>query len=133
MCTVLRYILLQCIHQSTLPSTFHETPSPQYNYDDYVIELKSRLQTAHDVAKQKLITAKQKSKEYFDIKSKEYQLGIGDKVLLYDETVRRGRWRKVSNQWFRPYEVIEVDKVKAIVKTGGRAQKVHINGLKHFY
>jgi hypothetical protein len=34
--------------QSTLPSTLHETPSTQYNYDDFVTELRSRLQTAHD-------------------------------------------------------------------------------------
>jgi hypothetical protein len=43
--------------RSTLSSTFHETPNPQYNYDDYVLELKSRLQTAHEVAKGKLLTA----------------------------------------------------------------------------
>jgi hypothetical protein len=114
-------------------STFHETPSPQYNYDDYVMELKSRLQTAHDVAKQKLITAKQKSKEYFDTKAKEIQIDIGDKVLLYDETVRRGRSKKLSSQWIGPYEVIEVDKVNAIIKKGRRVQKVHINRLKPLY
>jgi len=52
--------------QSMLPSTLHETPNTQYGYDDYVLELKSRLQTAHAIARQKLITAKNKSKEYFD-------------------------------------------------------------------
>jgi hypothetical protein len=87
--------------QSTLPSTFHETPNPQYNYDDYVMELKSRLQTAHDVARQKLVTAKQKSKEYFDTKAKEIQIDIGDKVLLYDETVRRGRSKKIKQSMDR--------------------------------
>jgi hypothetical protein len=43
--------------QSTLPSTLHETPSPQYNYDDYVMELKGRLQMAHEIARQTLIIA----------------------------------------------------------------------------
>jgi hypothetical protein len=85
-------------YQSQLPSVFHETPSPQYNYDDYIMELKSRLQTAHDVAKQKLIKAKQKSKEYFYTKVNEVKLNVGDKVLLYDETVRRGRSKKLSQQ-----------------------------------
>jgi hypothetical protein len=87
--------------------------------------LKSRLQTAHDVAKQKLIAARQKSKEYFDTKSKEIQIDIGDKVLLYDETVQRGRSKKLSNQWMGPYEVIEVDKINAI-KKGRRVQKKYI-------
>jgi hypothetical protein len=44
--------------RSTLPSTLHETPSPQYSYDDYVLELKSRLQTAHEVAREKLLETK---------------------------------------------------------------------------
>jgi len=116
--------------QSMLPSTLHETPNTQYSYDDYVLELKSRLQTAHEVARQKLITAKNKSKEYFDENSQEFQLHVGDKVLLYDETVRRGRSRKLSAQWIGPYEVIEVDRVNATIKKG---QKVHINRLKPFY
>jgi hypothetical protein len=54
--------------QSTLPLTLHETPSTQYSYDDYVMELKGRLQTAHEIARQRLMTAKEKSKEYFELK-----------------------------------------------------------------
>jgi hypothetical protein len=120
-------------YKSTLPSTFHETPNPQYNYDDYTMELKSRLQSAHEVARQKLLTAKQKSKEHFDKKSKEFQITVGDKVLLHDETLRRGRSKKLSNQWIGPYEVIGVEKVNAIIKRGRRVQKVHINRLKPLY
>jgi hypothetical protein len=62
--------------QSTLPSTPQETPNPQYNYDSYVLELKSRLQTAHEVAREKLLSSKQKSKEYYDDKSREFKLII---------------------------------------------------------
>jgi hypothetical protein len=41
--------------------TLHETPNPQYECDDYVIELKGSLQTAHEISKQKLIAAQEKS------------------------------------------------------------------------
>jgi hypothetical protein len=119
--------------QSTLPSTLHETPNPQYSYDDYVLELKGRLQTAHEVARQKLITAKEKSKEYFDKRSNKVTLNIGDKVLLYDETVRRGRSKKLNRQWIGPYEVIGIVKVNATIKKGRKLQKVHTNKLKPFY
>jgi hypothetical protein len=85
------------------------------------------------VAKQKFVTAKQKSKEYFDTKAKEIQIDIGDKVLLYGETVRRGRSKKLSSQWIGPYEVVEVGKVNAVIKKGRRVQKVHIDRLKPFY
>jgi hypothetical protein len=43
--------------QPTLPSTLRETLRPQCNYHDSVMEFKSRLRSAHDVAKQKLATA----------------------------------------------------------------------------
>jgi hypothetical protein len=120
--------------QSTLPSTLQETPNPQYNYDSYVLELKSsRLQTAHEVAREKMLSSKQKSKEYYDDKSKEFKLSVGDKVLLYDETVRRGRSKKLSSQWIGPYEVLGLDRVNATIKRGRRIQKVHVNRLKPFY
>jgi hypothetical protein len=51
---------------STLPSAVKGPPEPRYNYGDYVSELKSRLQTAHQQAHQSLIRKKQKSKEYYD-------------------------------------------------------------------
>jgi hypothetical protein len=62
--------------QSTLPSTLQEARNPQYSYDDYVLELKGRLQTAHEVARQKLITAKERSKEYFDKRTHEVTINI---------------------------------------------------------
>ena len=58
---------------------------------------------------------------------------MGDKVLLYDETVRRGRSRKLSSQWIGPYEVVEVNKVNAAVRKGRKLIKVHVNRLKPFY
>jgi hypothetical protein len=118
--------------QSTLPSTLQETPNPQYSYDSYVLELKSRLQTAHEVAREKLLSNKQKSKEYYDDKSREFKLSVGDKVLLYDETVRRGRSKKLSSQWIGPYEVLGLDRVNATIKRGRKVQKVHVNMLKLF-
>jgi hypothetical protein len=54
-------------------------------------------------------------------------------VLLYDETVRRGRSKKLSSQWIGPYVVVVVDKVNATLKWGRKLQKVHINRRKPFY
>jgi hypothetical protein len=119
--------------RSTLPSTLKGDPSTQYNYDDFLVELKSRLQTAHQVAREKLISAKHKSKEYYDRRTEEPSFKTGDKVLLYDETVRRGRSRKLCSQWLGPYDIISVDKVNATIKKGKRIQKVHLNRLKPFH
>jgi hypothetical protein len=84
---------------STLPSALKKPPEPQYNYDDYVSELRSRLQTVHHHAHNNLIACKAKSKLNYDKTSGEMQLQVGDKVLLFDETVRRGRSRKLGAQW----------------------------------
>jgi len=51
---------------STLPSALKKAPEPMYNYDDYVAELKGRLQTVHQQAHKGLIESKGKSKAYYD-------------------------------------------------------------------
>ena len=96
-------------------------------------ELKSRLQSAHRVARDNLIASKGRSKDYFDKKMELMKLSVGDKVLLFDETVRRGRSRKLSSQWIGPYEVVEVNRVNATIRKGRKLMKVHLNRLKHFH
>jgi hypothetical protein len=107
-------------------------PTPKYNYDDYVSELKGRLQFAHAIARENLLQGKAKSKEHFDNKTVQIALQVGDKVLLFDESVRRGRSRKLGAQWLGPYSVTTVEGVNA-TKKGRSLVKVHINRLKPFY
>jgi transposase InsO family protein len=120
-------------HPPSLPSALKADPSPQYNYDDYVAELKGRLQTAHRVAKENLVESKRRSKDYYDQGTEALSIKVGDKVLLYDETVRRGRSKKLSSQWIGPYEVMDIDRVNATIKRGRKLNKVHVNRLKPFY
>jgi transposase InsO family protein len=118
---------------STLPFALKRPPEPSYNYDDYVSELKGRLQTAHQQAHGKLIESKAKSKEHYDKTAGRVKLKVGDKVLLFDETVRRGRSRKLSAQWLGPYTITEMDKVNATITRGRKSVKVHTNRLKLFH
>jgi len=76
--------------KSEVPSALRETPNVQYNYGDYLAELRGRLQLTHEVARQKLISSKERSKEYCDENSETMEIQTGQKVLLFDETVRRG-------------------------------------------
>ena len=59
---------------------------------------KGRLQTDHHAARNNLIESKVRSKDHNDKGTKVMKTEVGDKVLLYDETVRRGRFRKLSSQ-----------------------------------
>jgi hypothetical protein len=84
---------------STLPFALKKPPEPRYNYDNYVSELKERLQTGHQQAHRNLTECKEKSKEHYDKTAGRIKLQVGDKVLLFDETVRRGRSRKCAMAW----------------------------------
>jgi hypothetical protein len=114
-------------HPSTLPSALKKPPERQYNYDDYASELRGRLQTVHQHAHKNLIESKGRSKEHYEKTTGQTKLQVGDKVLLFDETVHRGRSRKLSAQWVRPYTIPELDKVNATIARGSKSTKVHVN------
>jgi len=119
--------------KSEVPSALREVPTVQYNYENYVTELKGRLQSSHEVARQKLLTSKERSKVYYDKDSELPDIQVGQKVLIFDETVRRGRSKKLSPQYIGPYEVLAVEGVNVIIKKGRSAQKVHVNRIRPFY
>jgi len=58
---------------------------------------------------------------------------VGQRVLIFDETIRRGRSKKVSPQYLGPYEVLAVEGVNVILKKGRSSQKVHVNRIRPFY
>jgi hypothetical protein len=120
-------------HPSALPSAVKGPPEPQYNYDGYVSELRGRLQTIHQHTHKNLIKSKSKSKNHYDETARPLELQVGDRVLLFDETVRCWRSRKLSAQWIGPYTMTEVDKVNVTIAKGRKLTKVHVNHLKPFY
>ena len=78
--------------------------------------MKSRLQSSHEVAREKLLSSKDKSKVYYDKNSETPDVQVGQKVLIFDETVRRGRSRKLSPQYVGPHDVLAVERVKVVIK-----------------
>ena len=58
---------------------------------------------------------------------------VGDKVLLFDETVHCVQSRTLNAQWIGPYTINEIDRVNATITSGCKSTKVHINYLKPFY
>jgi len=103
-------------HRARIPTALQAQPTPRYNYDDYVSELRRRLQSAHAIARKNLLQSKATSKLDYDKKAVRIALQVGDKVLLFDESVRKGRSKKLSAQWVGPYVVLTVDGVNATIK-----------------
>jgi len=59
--------------------------------DNYIRELQSRLESSYQMVRANLESQKERSKEYHDRNINTPLFAVGDKVLLHDKKVRRGR------------------------------------------
>lgn len=89
-------------HQATLPTALTQFPKPTYTYDDYAQELQEKLRAAQQVAKEHL----KNEKVNYNQKAKDTTFKVGEKMLLFNETVRRGRFKKFDSLWIGPYTII---------------------------
>lgn len=115
--------------KATQPASIYQNPAPVYNYDDYYFELRHKLQEAHKFARENLIQSKNKSKTYYDRKTNNLTLQIGDLVLLENMTNK-----KLGPRYDGPYEVITIiSDVNTKIRIGNKEKIVHNNHLKIFY
>jgi hypothetical protein len=91
------------------------------------------MRAAHAIARDRLIESKTRSKIDYDRKIVQISVKVGDRILLFDESVRRGRSKKLTAKWIGPHAVLAVDGVNATIKRGRNSIKVHVNCLKPFY
>jgi len=102
----------------------------RYNYNSYVQELQSRLQSCFEVARSTLKAKKERSKEYYDKNTNVPLFAIGE-VLLHDEKVRRGRSAKLSPPFIGPNEITAVEDVNVTLRLRrNKTLRVHCNRLK---
>lgn len=118
-----------------VPGSLQKEPvEVNYNYEDYLKMLKVKLQETYKLARSKLVKAKEISKINYDKNANVHLFEPGDKVLLYDETVRRGRSRKLCSKYIGPYVVKGVEGVNVILLRKGKKDiKVHTNRLKPYF
>lgn len=124
------YMPFELVHgfKPNLPSSLKSPIEPCYNYDDYALELKFRLQNSWKIARENLIHRKLKVKESFDKSSNLVNFKIGDKVLLRNETRK-----KLDPVWEGPYIVTEVNSnVNSTIKIRNKCKIIHNNRLKLF-
>lgn len=95
-----------------------------YNLDNYVLELKYRLQKTAEEAKQLLDKIKLRNKQYYDAKSSELNIKIGDKVLMKKET-----YNKLERKYQRSFTVLQLDLPNVVIKIEGKPQKMYANRI----
>ncbi|KAL4082884.1 hypothetical protein QTP88_029538 [Uroleucon formosanum] len=77
------------VTKPNIPSAFNKNPEPQYNYDNYVFDLKRMMQEAHKIAKDNLIKKKETNKTYYDKTINSIDIHVGDKVLLKEQNKKK--------------------------------------------
>lgn len=113
-----------------IPSSLTQSLEVQYNYEDYLCDLKYKLQSAFALARDKLISKKEKSKQIYDSKTNNVMFACNDLVLLKNEA-RKG---KLDSFWTGPHEVTKIiSHENTEIKIGKSKKVVHNNRLKHFH
>ena len=96
-------------------------------YDDYLITFVTQLHEMRIQARENLISAKEKSKIYYDKKINPLEIKIGDNVFL----LKGGKIKKLENHNTGPYEILEVlGKGNVKISYKGKPTVVNINRLK---
>jgi len=103
---------------------------------NYAKELKQRLRITQQVAKSHTNESKINVKLYADkdTNTKTFKtFKIGDKVLLQDKTLRRGRSKKLEAPWTDSYRVTEkISDVNYKIQIKRKTICAHTNQLKPF-
>lgn len=115
-----------------LPSSLKDKVQFRYNYDDYVDNLKLRLQNSFRIAKETLIKSKENSAKYYNTKLKVPNFQIGDLVLLRNDQAKLGQTKKLSPIYTGPHKSINLTNTNAILKIGNKTVTVHLNKIKPF-
>lgn len=99
---------------------------PVYNFDNYAIEIKYRMQLMHELAQKLLKLAKLKNKEIFDKSINSENFCIGDKVLLRNEDQN-----KLNSVYKGPFKIKEINGANATIydETNKTIKEVHKNRL----
>lgn len=112
-----------------LPSSLTKEPEFLYTYDNYVDQLKYRLNKSHEIAKNNILDSKQKSKITYDKKVKNPLYNVGDKVYLENNKSRQ--CKKLSSNYLGPYEIIEIhDNQNVSLKIKNKIVRIHKNRIK---
>nr|AAL90422.1 RH61266p [Drosophila melanogaster] len=100
---------------------------PLYNIEDYSKEIKFRLEIAYKRARLLLEKAKSYRKQLYDKKTSDFQLKIGDKVILRNES-----GHKLDPVYIGPYTVETIEDRDNIVirDKKQKKQKVHKDRLQ---
>ena len=104
--------------------------------DAYHSQLVKKLQLNHQVAKEQIQLSQQRMKDLYDRDSKPYPCKLGDRVWIFNPTIKPGFSKKLLYRWYGPYRLVEqLPPVNFKVKTADNrllSTPVHVDHLKPY-
>ena len=101
---------------------------------EYVRNLRSTLDEAHERAREHLRTAQRRQKDYYDRRVAGQEIKVGDRVYLHVPAMKTGRTKKLHSPWQGPHLVVK--KISDVtfriedVQNRRKRRVVHFNRLK---
>jgi hypothetical protein len=116
--------------KANVPGKLQQQPTPMYNYDDLVHDIKMKLQECHKIARANLVRTKQHRVEQQASETNVPKFHVGNAVLLRNEKAG-----KLDPLWLGPFTIVEIhpngSNVTIRLSKSKRVQ-VHINRLKKY-
>ena len=103
---------------------------------EYVTDLFDRMETIHQLARNKLLETSERHTRTYDLKQFQNNYKVGDQLLLYTPALKKGKSKKLSSRWTGPYRILEVlSDVVFQVRLNGQVKDkiVNHNRLKPFH
>ena len=102
--------------------------------NEYVEDLRLRLENAYATARENLGESAQRQKHYYDLKAHDEPFRVGDLVWLVNKSRRKGRCPKLQKKWLGPAiveeKVNDVTYKIRVTKTDNKV--VHYDHLKPY-
>ena len=120
-------------HKAYIPTTISQNPQFKYTYDDFYSQLQLKLNRSHEIAREKLLKSKEKSKNYSDNKINVPKFKINDLVIILNKQTKPGLSKKLSPNYRGPYKIVDIQNNNAKLEIKrNKFVKYHLNMLKPF-
>ena len=92
---------IDCIY-STPQTAIYATPC------DYVYSTKQKLEETHQLMREGMDVKQERQKTYYDRSKYGPNYNVGEEVLVFNPTVKKGETRKFTSFYRGPYKIVEI-------------------------
>nr|CAI5865053.1 unnamed protein product [Callosobruchus analis] len=96
-------------NKPNIPSNIQQTPEFRYTYDNYLDELKSKLQKSHQIARENIIKSKETNKLYYDRKCSSNKEKSLRTLMNNSNRVKRGWFNLIGSTFKTIFGTLDQD------------------------